>query len=240
MPVPSLPNDAAGARRTVRPAWWRLPGALLLCLLSALPLLVARQLPAADACDEALLERVQSAYQALDGFQGRFEQEDRRDDGGVLTAQGSIAYRKPGQMRWEYDPPNEQLLVTDGETVWLYDPLLENVTIESLADVAPGTPLTFLLGAGKLTRDFRCRALTRPPPDDGLTYLELVPREPIPTLESIQLGVRPSTAALVVLVMIDPQGNARVVRMKDITYGVAGLPETFTFAVSDEMEVIRP
>lgn len=211
---------------------------LLLALLALGPGI--RPPAAAEGCDEALLQRVQTAYQALDGFQGRFEQEDRRADGEVLTAQGSIAYRKPGQMRWEYDPPNEQLLVTDGETVWLYDPLLENVTIESLAEVTPGTPLTFLLGAGELTRDFRCRPLTRTPPDDGLSYLELMPREPIPTLESIQLGVRPKTAALVVLVMIDPQGNARVVRMQDITYGLAGLPETFTFEVTEDMEVIRP
>ena len=210
-----------------------LPALLAIALAAPAP-------AAAQDCDEALLQRVQRAYQALDGFQGRFEQEDRRSDGDVLTAQGSIAYRKPGQMRWEYDPPNEQLLVTDGETVWLYDPLLDNVTIESLAEVAPGTPLTFLLGAGELTRDFRCRPLTWPPPQDGLTYLELVPREPIPTLESIQLGVRRKTAALVVLVMIDPQNNARIVRMKDIAYGVVDLPETFVFEVTDEMEVIRP
>ena len=67
-----------------------------------------------------------------------------------------------------------------------------------------------------------------------------MPREPIPTLESIQLGVRRKTAALVVLVMIDPQNNARIVRMKDIAYGVVDLPETFVFEVTDEMEVIRP
>ncbi len=221
----------------MRRCW--LPAALL-SLLFGLSLLPARPLSAAEPCDEALLQRVQTAYQALDGFQGRFEQEDRRSEGEVLYAHGSIAYRKPGQMRWEYDPPNEQLLVTDGETVWLYDPLLENVTIESLAEVAPGTPLTFLLGAGELTRDFRCRPLTQPPPRDGLTYLELVPRQPIPTLASIQLGVRPKTAALVVLVMIDSQDNARVVRLTDMAYGLADLPETFTFDVTDEMEVIRP
>lgn len=238
MRVPSHPYDSAGG---TRPPWRRrLCAVLLLALLAVLSPPTARPLAAAEDCDEALLQRVQTAYQALAGFQGRFEQEDRRSDGEVLYAQGSIAYRKPGQMRWEYDPPNEQLLVTDGETVWLYDPLLDNVTIESLAKVTPGTPLTFLLGAGELTRDFRCRPLTRPPADDGLTYLELVPREPIPTLESIQLGVRPKTAALVVLVMIDPQVNARVVRLKDMTYGVEGLPETFTFDVTDEMEVIRP
>jgi outer membrane lipoprotein carrier protein len=79
-----------------------------------------------------LLQRTQTAYQALAGFQGEFQQEDREPSGRVLTAKGKIAYRKPGQMRWEYAAPNEQLLVTDGTTVWLFDPLLENVTVQPL------------------------------------------------------------------------------------------------------------
>lgn len=191
------------------------------------------------ACDEALLQRVQSAYQAISSFKGRFHQEDHRTDGEVLSAQGSIAYLRPGRMRWEYDPPNEQLLVTDGKTVWLFDPLLDNVTVESLQAVARGTPLSFLLGLGNLSQDFTCRSLSRPPPEDGLTYLELVPRKKIPTLEFIQLGVDGKTAQLSMLIMVDTPGNARLVRLKNLKLGVPFKPEAFTFKITPDMEVIR-
>src|SRR3970282_1683949 len=99
-----------------------------------------------------------------------------------------IAYLRPGKMRWNYEPPNEQLVVTDGKTVWLYDPLLENVTVQPVEGGTRGTPLAFLLGVGNLREDFSCRALTRPAPPDGLSWLELVPRKEIPTLDFIPIG----------------------------------------------------
>lgn len=212
----------------------------MLGLLLALPafLLLFPALAAAQACDTALLARTQAVYQGLTGFAGEFKQEDRERDGRVLTAGGKIAYRKPGQMRWEYAPPNEQLLVTDGTTVWLFDPLLENVTVEPLEGLTEGTPLKFLLGAGSLTADFTCRAVTLAPPQDGLAYLELVAKAPIPTLAFIQLGVRPATARLESFRMVDTQGNQRTVRLLNLKPNVTFPPEHFTFTIPPGMEVI--
>jgi outer membrane lipoprotein carrier protein len=208
-------------------------------LLAALALLLAA--PAAgraQGCDEALLARMQRVYQAIKTFQGEFRQEDREPGGPVLQAQGRIAYRKPGQMRWAYDPPNEQLLVTDGKTVWLHDPILENVTVQPLKDLTEGTPLKFLLGAGNLAADFTCRATTLPPAQDGLTYLELVAKTPIPTLAFIQLGVRPASARLESFRMVDTQGGQRTVRLLNLRTDLPLPASDFTFQVTDDMEVI--
>jgi outer membrane lipoprotein carrier protein len=195
--------------------------------------------PTAQPCDTALLARAQAAYQALAGFQGRFKQEDRESDGRLLTAEGKIAYHRPGRMRWEYAPPNEQLLVTDGVTVWLYDPLLENVTVQPLEGLTEGTPLKFLLGVGNLMSDFTCRPATLPPPADGLIYLELVAKKEIPTLAFIQLGVRSGTAALESFRMIDTRGNQRTVRLLELKQTVAFPPDHFRFTIPPGMEVIR-
>ncbi len=192
----------------------------------------------AAPCEPGLVEKVQRAYQAMRSFSGRFDQEDRRSDGAVERARGSIAYRKPGRMRWAYEPPHEQLLVTDGKTVWLFDPLLDNVTVQPLGDLTDGTPLAFLLGVGNLTQDFLCRPLTGKPPADGLAYLELLPRRPIPGLAYIQLGVHPATAAIGALRMVDSEGNVRQVRLRDLRTGVSFPPGHFTFRVTEDMEVI--
>jgi outer membrane lipoprotein carrier protein len=189
-------------------------------------------------CREDTLNRVQSAYQGISSFSGRFTQEDQQADGKVLSAQGQVAYQKPGRMRWNYEPPNEQLVVTDGETVWLYDPLLDNVTIQPLEDVTQGTPLAFLLGVGNLTRDFSCRPLSRDVPRGGLAWLELVPRKAIPTLDFIQIGVSAESAALQSMRIVDTQGNVREVRLIGLRQGVTFAPGFFTFTVTDEMEVI--
>ena len=193
---------------------------------------------AADACQGDLTERIQASYQALRSFEGRFEQEDRQIDGEAVRAGGKVAYLKPGRMRWAYEPPNEQLLVTDGESVWLYDPILDNVTIQPLAELTQGTPLAFLLGAGNLKADFACRPLSRLPPEDGLTYVELVPRKPIPALAFIQLGARPRDARIASLRMVDTQGNLRWVRFLDLRTDVTLAPAMFSFQVQEGMEVI--
>lgn len=206
---------------------------------AALGLLTAAAASAQEAgCSEPFMARIQAEYQAIGSFSGRFAQEDRQADGSVVRAAGEIAYVRPGRMRWDYEPPHEQLVVTDGQSVWLFDPLLDNVTVQPLEDVTQGTPLSFLLGVGNLQEDFTCRPLTRPTPDDGLAYLELVPREKIPTLDFLQIGVTPGGAALETLLIHDTQGNVREMRLIGLRRGVTFPPGFFTFTITDEMEVI--
>ena len=122
--------------------------------------------------------------------------------------------------------------------MWLFDPLLDNVTVQPLKDLTRGTPLSFLLGAGNLTRDFACRALTSKPPADGLSYLELLPRSSIPGLAYIQLGVHPANGRIGALRMVDSQDNVRLVRLKDLRIGATFPPGHFEFMITDGMEVI--
>lgn len=222
----------------------RLPPLLLgVALAFAAVALAALPVRAADPCGNGLVARIQSDYQALKAFQAQFTQVDHQADGRVVRAQGTVSYLKPGRMRWEYAPPNEQLLVTDGKTVWLYDPILDNVTVQPLAGLTQGTPLAFLLGVGNLQKDFTCRPISAKPglapPKDGLAYVELVPREPIPTLAAIQLGAPSATGRLTVLRMIDGQGSVREVRFSQLRTNPTLDPEDFTFVVEPGMEVIR-
>lgn len=216
------------------------PGVLRRAVLLALLMFgaVGATPVAAQTCNESRVRRVQAAYQAMQSFSGTFEQEDSRKDGRVDRARGTVAYRKPGRMRWEYEPPQEQLLVTDGSTVWLFDPLLDNVTVQPLKGLTQGTPLSFLLGAGNLTRDFACGYFTSPPPKDGLAYLELRPRSPIPGLAYIQLGVHPANERVGALRMVDSQGNIRLVRLKNLRVGASFPPGHFKFKIEEGMEVI--
>ena len=197
--------------------------------------------PAAGAdapCDEAFVQRVQESYRALRAFSASFRQEDHRRDGEVRKAGGTVSFLKPGRMRWSYDPPNEQLIVTDGKTVWLFDPLLENVTVQPLQELTRGTPLAFLLGVGDLARDFSCEPFTRPPAADGLAYLELHPRSEIPGLAYVQLGVRRSDARIGALRMVDTDGGMRLILLRDFRIGITFPADHFTFRVTEGMEVI--
>ena len=72
------------------------------------------------------LSFIQQRYQSISSFTGEFVQTSIRNDEDSIpvVAEGKVSFLRPGKMRWEYETPEEQLLVTDGKTVWLYDPLL--------------------------------------------------------------------------------------------------------------------
>ena len=143
-------------------------------------------------------------------------------------------------MRWEYETPEEQLLVTDGETVWLYDPLLENVTVQQLSRITEVTALDFLLGVGDLTRDFLPRNLSSELlKTSGGLVVELEPKEKLANLEFIQLEVDPDNHHLKTLFLMDRLGNYRTILLKEIKYNLDLDPKLFQFEIPDGMEVLR-
>jgi outer membrane lipoprotein carrier protein len=189
------------------------------------------------------LEQVQERYLEMQSFQGNFQQttiiesEARR-----ASASGMIAYQRPGKMRWEYQEPDPQLLVTDGNTLWLYDPLLENVTIQELAVVTDGTALAFLLGAGELTDDFTQRRMQKSllDPDKSWKVLELVPNREKSAIEFLQLGVDSESGDLGALLFKDNSGSVRIIEFEALSYNVEFSKGFFSFEIPPGMEVIRP
>ncbi len=204
-------------------------------------LLVLLLCPASLFADALLLQRIQTRYQQTGSFTARFVQVDQRAEAEERRAQGSVRYKRPGRMRWHYESPDEQLLVTDGETLWLYDPLLENVTIQRIERVAPGTVLAFLLGVGDLESDFRPRPQTRKLLDSRQgVVLELMPRREMANLEFLQLEVHPQTSDLLALALVDGSGNVRTIRLEGMERNVELAEAEFVFEVTPDLEVIRP
>jgi outer membrane lipoprotein carrier protein len=68
---------------------------------------------------------------------------------------GNFSLKKPNQLRWNVLAPMPQLVVSDGKLVWLYDPDLEQVVIQSFSDDFMANPISILLGdLDQLNRDF--------------------------------------------------------------------------------------
>jgi outer membrane lipoprotein carrier protein len=92
----------------------------------------------------------------------------------VQQSSGKLAIARPGRFRWEVVAPFEQLLVADGEQVWLYDPDLAQVTVRRLGDALGGTPAGLLAGDGTVEAAFSLRAAGE---RDGLQWAEATPKE---------------------------------------------------------------
>ena len=189
-----------------------------------------------------LLQLIQTQYYSILSFSGHFRQTSFRanSEGVPRKAEGQVSYKKPGKMRWLYEAPEDQLLVTNGETLWLYDTLLENVTIQKLEKLADGTALSFLLGLGDLNKDFKRREISKSllKNQRGL-IVELEPNKETANLAFIQLEVHPETYNFRTIVLMDQQGNHRTIELKSMSYNIELDDDFFEFEVSTEMEVIE-
>jgi outer membrane lipoprotein carrier protein len=97
---------------------------------------------------QSVKEELQDQLAQLKPFSADFTQTVMSAEGDNLsTAQGLMQLQRPNQFRWETVSPDEQLIVSDGESMWMYNPFIEQVSIYSLKDAIANTPFMLIAGA---------------------------------------------------------------------------------------------
>jgi outer membrane lipoprotein carrier protein len=140
-------------------------------------------------------------------------------------------------MRWNYAPPEEQVIVGDGETLWVYQPTEKQVMKAPLKEAfQAATPVTFLAGLGRVERDF---TTTLERADAERWVLRLVPRTDT-GMGTLLLSVRKADASVEEARVVDPVGTTtRIIfsnekRNQPIDAGL------FRFTPPPGVDVIRP
>lgn len=106
--------------------------------------------------DDASVQRLTQLLNQAQTISARFSQLTL-DGGGTQLQEtaGELSLKRPGLFRWHTDAPQEQLLVSNGTKVWLYDPDLEQVTIQTLDQRLTHTPALLLSGdVSKISENF--------------------------------------------------------------------------------------
>jgi len=95
----------------------------------------------------------QTPVQALDAhlsatknFQADFTQSTNSSQFGMQTSQGDMSIQRPGKFRWHVKDPDNQLLISNGEILWIYDQDLEQVIIQPVSGRLDETPALLLAG----------------------------------------------------------------------------------------------
>lgn len=137
------------------------------------------------AADAAAARRVESALGQLSSLRAQFRQTVTGADGEVIEhAEGTMSLARPGRFRWDYRVP-EQLIVSDGTTVWFHDVGLEQVTIRPAAETIVGTPAMLLAGEGDLQAEFEIADAGQ---QDGFAWSLLTPRRADGDFRALRLG----------------------------------------------------
>ena len=162
--------------------------ALALALLAALALPAAAQSPTLDE----VIRGVETAYGKMTDLKGEFVQSAlNKSLNQTIDAKGVVYLKKGGKLRWEYAEPTKQEIVSDGKTIWIYTPQLDQVNTGAAPEALSGPAGSFLSGLGKLRQHFNVRFLNpaQPKDADGNVVLDLTPKQPLPTLARLVLAL---------------------------------------------------
>jgi len=150
--------------------------------LAIMVMTLSLSLSAAESATEKLNQFVQNVVT----FKAKFSQTVLDPRGQVLEeAQGFFILERPGKFRWDYEEPYPQHIIADGERIWFYDVDLEQVTVKSQLEALADTPATLLSGQ-TLPEDKYL--LADIPSEDGLSWVELIPKDVDSNFQTITLA----------------------------------------------------
>ena len=143
------------------------------------------------------------------------------------TSSGSFEFLRPNRFKFLYKKPFEQSIVSDGQTLWLYDVDLNQVTSRPLAQTLNGTPAAVIAAAADLKgleADFKLTAL---PEKAGLQWVQATPKTKDGQLQSISVGFKVSELA--VLEILDSFGQRSVMTFNQFEANPALAAASFQF-----------
>ena len=153
------------------------------------------------------------------------------------TSSGTFEFARPSRFRFDYKKPFEQTIVADGQTLWLYDVDLNQVTARKQARVLGSTPAALIAAApdlGTLRKDFDLEAAGE---KDGLQWVQATPKVKDGQLHSVRVGFRGNDLAA--LEILDSFGQRSMLTFTRMELNAAVSPELFQFKPPQGADVVK-
>jgi len=173
-------------------------------------------------------------FARLTSLQADFQQVVRDAQGRILQqSSGKVVLQKPGHFRWDYMKPYRQLVLADGDRLWVYDPDLRQVTVNFLNNSTGFNPAMLLSGDRPLSDTFRIQALGN---DKDGQWFELKPDSEDAGFESIRLAL--DGEHLRVMEFIDGFAQRTTLRFSHVRQNQTIKPGVFLFQVPAGVDVV--
>jgi outer membrane lipoprotein carrier protein len=191
--------------------------------------------PSSSSRLKQVLDRLQRHYRDTNSFSAKFNEEVATVGAPKRQRTGVVSFRKPGRMRWEFAAPEVQTIVSDGETLYSYDPGLNQVVETPLEQALKSSSATsFLLGMGNINHDFKAAFANSMAPD-GLIQLILDAKA---GGYKIQIGLDTKSYNLVTLTLTDQLGDVTKVDFTDIHNNVELPDSIFAFKAPAGADIV--
>ncbi|GJL62907.1 MAG: hypothetical protein NPIRA04_15610 [Nitrospirales bacterium] len=171
---------------------------------------------------EALVKKVDARYLKTQDLQAEFSQETQIEGfESRLTSSGRVLLKKPGLLRWDYQKPNVEQILVDGDQVMWYVPEHQQVVKGNLTQMAASkAPLTLLQGVGKLGEQFDIAdSPDQKKEHDELPLVVLMPKpadQSTSTVTRIELTIEPKSHLIRQIVLYEKTGSISTLQFSNI------------------------
>lgn len=180
--------------------------------------------PAAQA-SAGSLERFHAFVRGTQSAKADFVQRvEDRNGKLVQESKGSFAFQRPGRFRWAFSKPYSQLIVGDGEKIWVYDVDLNQVTVRKLTAAIGATPAALISGNADIEQAF---VLSDAGLRDGLEWLDAKPRQSDAGFEQIRMGF--GSTGIDAMELVDQFGQTTLLNFSNMQRNPKLDPGTFRF-----------
>lgn len=185
------------------------------------------------AADETAAEPLERFLEQLDTLTADFELRAFTPSGGLIEhSKGTMAVDRPGRFRWHYAPPDELLLVADGESLKMYEFDLEQLTISPLESAA-ADPLSLLSGDGDFRDAFDVVGRYSA---DGLDWIKLEPIAATAEFTSVAIGF--GGDALQRIDLVDATDSLTRIDLSNLVVNAALPPDLFEFEAPEGATIL--
>ncbi|SFG58324.1 outer membrane lipoprotein chaperone LolA [Neptunomonas qingdaonensis] len=184
---------------------------------------------------ETPTESLKKVLKGYDRFSANFEQVTRKDQGATAEVlKGSMKISRPGLFRWETASPFPQLIVSDGEYVWIYDPDLEQATRKP-ADPKQTNGAALILNGdvAELAEQFE---IYLPINEESQQLFELLPKDTQSSFQRIRLFF--TQGVMSELMLQDVLGQQTTILLKDSVINEPMDASLFKFTPPNGTDVI--
>ncbi len=168
------------------------------------------ELKVISSVSEALKHKLQQVKQ----FSGEFTQQVIDDEGNIIqTANGTLKVSQPNLVNWHTLSPEETLIVSDGDNLWLYDPFVEQATVYTIDASVANTPILLLTSVDdSIWQQYHVQQ------SNERGYL-ITPKDDNSRVQSLELTFKDQTSYQIEqFTMIDSSGQASIIKLSNVIY----------------------
>jgi outer membrane lipoprotein carrier protein len=190
---------------------------------------------------DQILDRVENKYTNSE-FSANFIQKSYLKAMEIMDqASGKVYIKYPGKMRWEYEKPDRQIFITDGEKLWVYRPDENQVQVgKAPSFFKSGKGASFLSDISLVRQKFDI-SLKKDKQDesDPFYYLKLIPREKTLDIAEILLMVSKQTFNVVQIISIDLYGDENRIDLLNFAFRADLDDSLFSFKIPEGVDVLQ-